>query len=78
MGLIMSNSNYMWTNYNDDLAVKEQRPIAIYKNVHGHIVIRQKGHEGEEDSFVVVKAQNIQRLTMAMSNEAAKILNEAA
>lgn len=78
MGLVMSNESYNWSDDNSELAILEQRAIAIYENSAGHIVIRQKALDGEDDSIIIVKAQNVTQLTLRLNGEAEAALAEMA
>lgn len=50
-----------WTS--DDIVVPEQKPIAVYWNPLGALVIRQQAGEYErEDPFVVIQSSHVPAL----------------
>ena len=51
---------FNWDDFDDDLAVREQRAIVIYDNPKGDTVIRQAAdHTPDEDSVVIVNRYNL-------------------
>jgi hypothetical protein len=52
-------NDFDWGN-DEDIVLREQQSIAIYRNMHGGLVIRQeRGWDQEEDVCIIVTAENI-------------------
>ncbi len=56
-----------WSAGDHDVVVSEQRPIALYWNKFGDIVLLQRSIiDDEEDPFIVVRLENLQQLIDAL------------
>lgn len=53
----------------EDIVVPPVDAIAVYTNKKDHIVIRQKGSDGDEDSFVILPKSFVSRLISALQSE---------
>jgi hypothetical protein len=45
---------FSWEDLEDDLAIKEQRAVAVYENPRGDTVIRQAADQSPDDDHIVI------------------------
>jgi hypothetical protein len=53
---------FSWDELEDDLAIKEQRAVAVYENPRGDTVIRQPADQSQspdDDHIVIVNRNNL-------------------
>lgn len=70
--------DFDWTEEKEDIAVRWQGAIAVYRNKEGALVIRQEGHVGDEDQFVVVRPENLRLLVDKLLEVSAAIVTDEA
>ena len=49
---------FSWDELEDDLAIKEQRAVAVYENPRGDTVIRQAADQTPDDDHLVIVNRN--------------------
>lgn len=50
----------------NDACIPEQRPISVYRNPYGDIVIREHAPDPDDDVWVRVRPENISMLIKAL------------
>lgn len=57
--------DFNWSSDRDSVVVLEQREIAVYRNCHGQIVLRENAYP-DDDQIVVIDPSNVRRVADAM------------
>ena len=58
------STEFSWES--EPVVVEEVEAVAVYKNPQGRIVIRQKDFMGDEDSFIFIHQQHVDKLIAAL------------
>ncbi|CAM5771920.1 hypothetical protein LMIY3S_03670 [Labrys miyagiensis] len=71
----MAADNFDW-NDREVIAVPEQQAIAVYTNPHHQVVLRFHDADEQEDRWVVIAPEHVDRLCKALQVEAAHAMKQ--
>lgn len=63
------DSEFTWNVDDNSIAIEQVDAVAVYTNVDGNLVIRQRDSMGGDDSIIVIPKAHASSLTRAINRE---------